>query len=639
MSVRVQHRRDSTANVEANTPAAAELWFDTSKKETTLGDGVTAGGVRLAKKNIADSLEPAQITADVNDYNPADQKHARTLLMTSDAFHDVTGLVPSTVTDDIDGREITLYNYGLENFRLVDQSPASVAANRFDLGGASLTLAPKTSATLRYDKASQRWFLIAQTVGSSVGSGSVIAMTLAASSQGYSIINGTIQTSVSGGALTVKIKTLAGNDPSALDPVLVKIRKGTLSDGGFTVFTLTAATSFVVSNGSSLGVAGASVPFRLWLVAFDDGGTFRLGIVNCLLGYAKELALLKADTLASAAAEGGAGAADSSGVFYTSTAVASKPFEVLGYLDYPAGLAAAGAWSIGPTTIQPFHAGIRLPGGISDLATGTADGFKYIRDDRTLAYPNRGVSLAPGTDLNNVQTPGLYEGNSFLNSPDGTTGWFYIEVSQPSFYAPLTNVFLHQKASSLDNQGQWVRSCISGTWGAWCRLDSRVFLAKYTGNGTSAFLQASNIFSTAYDEYEIVIDDVLGASGTQFLFQFETGGIGTFPSSNYSSNAVGGSGSVVNTNAGNGIPLVIQATPATSGRGVSGRWTIHGVNSTSTTKALMGVGYDKSNASINFSGGQYTGANGSVTGIRLWSQSSGSNVNIASGSMKIYGLR
>lgn len=510
MSIQRQLIRGNTATIEALTPLPAQVGFDTDKKELHVGDGVTQGAVRLAKKNIADSLAPAEITADVNDYDPDDQKHARTLRLTTDDFHDITGLVPTTVTDDIEGREITLYNNGVNNFRLVDQSPSSTAANRFDLGGASLTLAPKTSATLRYSKDNDRWFLIAQTVGSSVGSGSVIAMTLAASSQGYSIINGTISTSVSGGALTAKIKTLAGNDPSALDPVLVKIRNNSLATGGFTVFTLTAATSLVVSNGSSLGVAGASVPFRLWLVAFDDDGTFRLGIVNCLLG-ASELPLLKTDKLASSTAEGGAGAADSSGVFYTGTAVATKSFEVLGYLDYPAGLAAAGAWSINPTTIQPFHAGIKLPTGElldpSDnrilpgrLASGTADIHSLLRGNKQWA-PGLYSTASASIDLNNLQTPGDYSGSTFTNSPTGlTTDWFYIRVSVISDYDAATRIYVQQIARGLTVTGVWSRNCVAGTWGAWRRLDrDDASVAKawvnFNGTGTVAIQASYNVSS------------------------------------------------------------------------------------------------------------------------------------------------
>jgi hypothetical protein len=55
MSIVVQHRRDTTANVEANTPAAGELWMDTTKNELSLGNGALAGGVRYQRKTPARS--------------------------------------------------------------------------------------------------------------------------------------------------------------------------------------------------------------------------------------------------------------------------------------------------------------------------------------------------------------------------------------------------------------------------------------------------------------------------------------------------------------------------------------------------------------------------------------------------------
>ena len=226
----------------------------------------------------------------------------------------------------------------------------------------ALALSPKTSATFRYrtQGALNRWELTAQTAGAAVGAGAVLARTLAASSQGFSMLNGTIVESHVGGAVTFAIKTLLGVDPSPTDPVLVLFRDAALATGGYTMMSLTAATSLTVSSGSSLGTTN-SVAFRLWLVGFNDAGTFRLGIVNAGLGTAFT-GPLPTDALLSSTAEGGAGNADAIATFYTGVAVASKPFAILAYADYPAGLVAAGTWSASPTTLQLYHTGIPLPG-------------------------------------------------------------------------------------------------------------------------------------------------------------------------------------------------------------------------------------------------------------------------------------
>lgn len=49
--------------------------------------------------------------------------------------------------------------------------------------------------------------------------------------------------------------------------------------GNYDVLSLTSATSLTVSSGSTLGTTNG-VLYRLWIVGFNDGGTFRLGIVN-----------------------------------------------------------------------------------------------------------------------------------------------------------------------------------------------------------------------------------------------------------------------------------------------------------------------------------------------------------------------
>ncbi|KQW22154.1 hypothetical protein ASC80_01785 [Afipia sp. Root123D2] len=367
MSIRVQHIRGSTAEVEGVTPNPAEVGYDTEKQELHVGNGSTAGGIRLAKKNIREILAPAEITADVVDFNPTGLKHAGHLVLTSDAAREFTGMVPTTATETTNGREITIYNAGSFNLTLKNASASSSAANRFDLGGADIVLSPKTSASLRYRNAISRWELVAQTAGAAVSAEAVIARTLATSSQGFSLINGVITSSVGSGALTVAIKTLAGNDPSSSDPVHVIVRSAALGDGGFTMMSLTAATSLVISSGSSLGTTNAA-PFSLWLIGFNDAGTFRLGAINAGRGAAS-LPMLAPNSLLSATAEGGAGAADSSLTVYAGTSVASKPFAVLGYLDWSSGLTAAGTWDAVPTTVQPFHNGIALPGaGLAAIA-------------------------------------------------------------------------------------------------------------------------------------------------------------------------------------------------------------------------------------------------------------------------------
>jgi hypothetical protein len=214
-------------------------------------------------------------------------------------------------------------------------------------------------------------------------------------------VNGTIVASVAGNALTVAIKTLAGNDPSANDPVYIFFRNATAATGDYVKRTLTAATSIVISSGSTLGTAN-STPFRLRLVAFDDGGTVRLGLVNTLSGTT--IMPLRDDMLLSSTAEGGAGATDSPQVIYTGTAVTTKAQRMLGYLDWSSGLATAGAWSGGPSKIQLHGPGVALPGQIVQSVVATSSTHDNTGTTST-SDVSRGTSLSitPRSEINPIQ--------------------------------------------------------------------------------------------------------------------------------------------------------------------------------------------------------------------------------------------
>lgn len=154
------------------------------------------------------------------------------------------------------------------------------------------------------------------------------------------ILNGALVASVATNALTIALKGVDGNDPSATNPVIVVLRSATASDGKPVTLTITAALSLVVSSGSTLGTSNG-VAARLDVVIFNDAGTARLGVANGVT--------LDTASVFSSTAEGGGGAADSSGVIYTGTAVSSKALAILGHIDITE--ATAGTWATAPTTV------------------------------------------------------------------------------------------------------------------------------------------------------------------------------------------------------------------------------------------------------------------------------------------------
>lgn len=308
---------------------------------------------------LTGDITPTQITADQNNYNPTGLSTASRLRLSSDASRNITGL-----TGGADGRVMMIVNTGSNAIVLKDGSASSTAANRFDFG-ADVTLASKNAAIIQYDTTDSRWKLLAATAGAAVADGAVTAPKLSAAAAGGHIINGKLVYSVAGSALTIAVKNLAGNDPSAADPVWMRVRDTTASTDAADWMKLTAALSLVVSSGSSMGAASATA-FRLWTVLFNDGGTPRLGIINCLSGT--DIYPLAAWPIASSTAEGGAGAADSAHTFYTDTAVTSKPYAVLGYASWESGLVTAGAWAAAPTRARMFVGEVPLPGAVISTA-------------------------------------------------------------------------------------------------------------------------------------------------------------------------------------------------------------------------------------------------------------------------------
>jgi hypothetical protein len=148
--------------------------------------------------------------------------------------------------------------------------------------------------------------------------------------------NATFTVTRSGNAETISLKTAAGNDPSAADPVRVAFVNTT---GGFDVLEGTSALSFTFSSGSTGGAVN-NLEFKAGILLLNNAGTLALGAVVRPSG-------VKDNSIVSTTAEGGAGAADSPRVIYSASALTNVRARVLGYATYT--LAAVGTWDTAPT--------------------------------------------------------------------------------------------------------------------------------------------------------------------------------------------------------------------------------------------------------------------------------------------------
>ncbi len=100
-------------------------------------------------------ISPAGLVAQANDYAPTGIATAGTLLLTSDAAYDITGIVAPAV--QAQGKELKVINLNAANaLTLTDEDAQSAAANRMALG-ASIALGHDEGATLIYDATNSRW--------------------------------------------------------------------------------------------------------------------------------------------------------------------------------------------------------------------------------------------------------------------------------------------------------------------------------------------------------------------------------------------------------------------------------------------------------------------------------------------------
>lgn len=142
-----------------------------------------------------------------------------------------------------------------------------------------------------------------------------------------------ITASVVGNALTL-----------TLNPTTLDFRSATLGSGTVNTRAVVSPISVTVSTGSTLGTINGQAA-RLALIAIDNVGTVELAVVNLAGGNN-----LDETTLISTTAEGGAGAADSANVIYSTAARSNVPFRVVGFVEITQ--ATAGTWATAPSTIQ-----------------------------------------------------------------------------------------------------------------------------------------------------------------------------------------------------------------------------------------------------------------------------------------------
>lgn len=76
------------------------------------------------------------------------------------------------------------------------------------------------------------------------------------------------------------------------------------------------------------------------------------------------------------------------------------------------------------------------------------------------------IFMADGTDLNSLRESGLYCGGKFVNAPNASQGYFYVEVVQHNEAVNTMQIATGVVRTGVD-AGIWIRRRSASTWGAW----------------------------------------------------------------------------------------------------------------------------------------------------------------------------
>lgn len=375
-------------------------------------------------------------------------------------------------------------------------------------GGANITTAANDTAVFR-SLGSGNWQCISYKrqdgTPLAVSSASVTALSLASSAYGYGDIkNAEFTVTMGSSAATIALKTFAATDPSATDPAEITFRNATVSSASWTKRAVTGALSTVISSGSTGGTTSGNLS-RIMVLAIDNAGTVELAWCN----YAGSVNLDESGVI-STTAEGGAGAADSANVIYSTTARSNVPFRVLGYFESTQ--STAGTWATSPSTIQGA-------GGLSTISkslqtilpasqattSGTSIDFTGIPAwARKITVMLSGVStngtsnlLIQLGDSGGIETSGYLGAGSLLRDATGvsitnfTTGFGISQIAAASvchgimhlmLIEPATNTWVQSNSFGLSNAATTYNG--GGTKATSAILD-RIRLT--TVNGTDAF--------------------------------------------------------------------------------------------------------------------------------------------------------
>jgi hypothetical protein len=304
-------------------------------------------------------------------------------------FNNITNNLAPTYIDDDSATEA-----GMQ--ATVDPYPASSESLATTLAGEIERL----RYVIKQITGESQWYIDPDSTIASMASD--IASLGSLSNPNGAINNLSLSATVSGKALTVNVLCADATTPTTGTPVTINFRAPTATGSGTFNRTITGALSVVLTSGSTLGFTAAETG-RIYIWAIDNAGTVELAVSR------------RADTfleqnLVSTTAEGGAGAADSATVMYSTTARSNVPCRCIGYIEITTG-GTAGEWDNAPTKLQVMGPGVKRTGDVIQIveATTTTSGSTatVIPNDNTIPQNTEGgevltKAITPSSAINKL---------------------------------------------------------------------------------------------------------------------------------------------------------------------------------------------------------------------------------------------
>lgn len=318
--------------LNADIGAAAAIAYSKLNLSTSIvnADINAAAAIAYSKLNLGTSIVNADISASAA---IALSKLAATTVSRA-LVSDASGVIsPATTTSTEIG-----YVNGVTS-AIQTQLDGKIAKSTFTTKG-DLPITTAASTVTRLPVSGTDGFVL--TEDSASAGGLKWAAAPAAPSTSYEMSNLGLATSVAANALTIALKQADGatNPGAGASAVKIGMPSSTLTSGAYNQRSATAATSLVISSGSTLGQI-STLPARLWIYLIDNAGALELAVSQTLYP--------ESNKVMTTTAEGGAGAADSASAIYSTTARVGVPFRVVGFLDNTQ--TTAGTWASAGTKL------------------------------------------------------------------------------------------------------------------------------------------------------------------------------------------------------------------------------------------------------------------------------------------------